>query len=406
MGERKNTAKGSQHGIRWACAVLMTIALTVTSFQFGHIDQAQAAAATTNKKVVYLTFDDGPSVNTPQVLDILAKEKVKATFFVIGKQAEKFPSTLKRVVAEGHQVGNHSYNHVYKELYTDYSQYWAQMAKTQRIIQQITGKLPSVIRTPGGTYMNYDASYFQYIQAAGFNVMDWNAECGDAIRANVPAAELVAHTKKSKMQNTMVLLMHDGPGHKETVKALPEIIQFFKQKGYQFDVITGDTKPVQFPLAAKTQWPKKAMTKEAALEMMKKDMDVWPSEKAKALQNQTLNIQKGTTQWHLQANQFMMLNNRYFVGLRALAEQMSGSVGWDSVQNLVTLQVGDITAKIDADKKLITYKRLEQQFVSVPFDVQKQQNTIIVNLRDFLSLFPYQTVGMTKDDSGATLTIE
>lgn len=78
---------------------------------------------------VYLTFDDGPSKLTPQVLDILKEENIPATFFVVGEQVEANPEVTKRIVKEGHALGNHSYNHVYRELYADFRTYWEQLQR-------------------------------------------------------------------------------------------------------------------------------------------------------------------------------------------------------------------------------------------------------------------------------------
>lgn len=96
------------------------------------------------KPTVYLTFDDGPSKLTGKVLDILQKEGIKATFFMIGEEAESHPELVKRVVKEGHSIGNHSYNHVYKELYTDYDNFWKQIEQTEQILFKLVGFNPQL----------------------------------------------------------------------------------------------------------------------------------------------------------------------------------------------------------------------------------------------------------------------
>ncbi|WP_238178145.1 polysaccharide deacetylase family protein [Paenibacillus contaminans] len=210
-------------------------------------------AAAPTETTVYLTFDDGPSVNTPEVLDILREEEVPATFFVLGEMAERQPDMVKRILAEGHSLGNHSYNHVYKELYGDFGVFWKQLQKTEDALERIAGLRPTLVRAPGGTATNFDAFYFYYLETAGYQVHDWNVDSGDSKRSGVPVAEIVRTVKDSPIRGQTVVLMHDGAGHAETAKALPEIIRFYKDKGVKFAVLTPETKPVQFTLH-KPKW--------------------------------------------------------------------------------------------------------------------------------------------------------
>ena len=210
--------------------------------------QASAAVPT-----VYLTFDDGPSKLTPQVLDILRKEEVMASFFVLGNQAEARSKYIKQAVSDGHSIGNHTYNHVYKELYGSFDQFWKQVEKTDGILRQITGEDNPLLRAPGGTYSNFDAFYYYLLDSAGYRLYDWNVDSGDARRRAVPAAEIVANVKAAPLKNQLVVLLHDGSGHAETVKALPQIIAYYKAKGYAFKALKPDTPTVQFPLGA-SKW--------------------------------------------------------------------------------------------------------------------------------------------------------
>jgi peptidoglycan/xylan/chitin deacetylase (PgdA/CDA1 family) len=216
--------------------------------QTSSVVQASAAGPT-----VYLTFDDGPSNLTAQVLDILHKEGITASFFVLGNQAESRGKVIKRAVTEGHTVGNHTYNHVYKELYGSFDQFWKQVERTDGIIRKITGQENMLLRAPGGTYSNFDAFYYYLLDSAGYRLFDWNVDSGDAVHKSVPAAEIVANVKASTLRDKMVVLMHDGIGHEETVKALPQIIAYYKAKGYAFKSLQPDTPKVQFPLTA-SRW--------------------------------------------------------------------------------------------------------------------------------------------------------
>jgi peptidoglycan/xylan/chitin deacetylase (PgdA/CDA1 family) len=202
---------------------------------------------------VYLTFDDGPSKLTANVLDILQEDGVKGTFFMVGEQALSHPDLVKRVVQEGHAIGNHSYNHVYKELYADYDGFWTQIKQNEQILFKLAGFYPRLIRAPGGTSTNFDAFYFYYLEQAGYIVMDWNVDSGDSTRRNVPASEIIQNVKKAPLRHEMNVLIHDGGGHYASVQALKEIIRYFKNNGYTFAPLTSEVKPMQFPVVA-TKW--------------------------------------------------------------------------------------------------------------------------------------------------------
>jgi peptidoglycan/xylan/chitin deacetylase (PgdA/CDA1 family) len=208
---------------------------------------------TPKEPTVYLTFDDGPSAETPLVLDILHREGIKASFFVLGKMAEEHPEMIKQVVEDGHTIGNHTYNHVYKQLYGHIDEFWRQIQQTEMILYNIGGIKPELVRAPGGTYGHFDAFYYYDMDEAGYTMMDWNMDSGDSSRRDVPAAEILDHVKKSTLKHEVILLMHDGSGHGETVKALPKIIQYFREKGYVFAPLTMQVKPVQSPIA-KSPW--------------------------------------------------------------------------------------------------------------------------------------------------------
>ena len=200
------------------------------------------------KPTVYLTFDDGPSDLTSEVIDILKEEGVGATFFVIGKSAINNQDLLKRMVSEGHTIGNHSYTHNYSKIYHSFSAYFDEIIKTEEVIYDITGKRTSLIRAPGGTYMNWDSFYFYYMDQADYLIYDWNVDSGDASRKNVSAQEILDQIKKSKFKEKLIILLHDGKGHKNTVQALPDIIKYYKDKGYQFKPLTEKVEPIMQPL--------------------------------------------------------------------------------------------------------------------------------------------------------------
>ncbi|HZG56446.1 polysaccharide deacetylase [Paenibacillus sp.] len=208
---------------------------------------------TPEQPTVYLTFDDGPSKWTPKVLDVLREYGVPATFFVLGELAEEQEETIRRIVREGHALGNHTYNHKYDELYGSFETFFEQAERTGEALERITGERVSLLRAPGGTARNFDAFYFYYLEAAGYVVHDWNVDSGDSKRRGVPASEIVANVKRAKLQHEMNVLLHDGAGHEESVKALPEIIEYFLGEGYRFAALTEEVKPIAFHVG-KVKW--------------------------------------------------------------------------------------------------------------------------------------------------------
>lgn len=190
------------------------------------------------KKVVYLTFDDGPSRTvTPQILDILKQNDVKATFFVLGYMIEQNPDLLKREHNEGHAIANHSYTHNYSKIYSSTSNFIEDMKMNENTIKSVLGEYNSkVIRFPGGSFGKND--YIKAAKEAGFHPIDWNSLNGDAEAAYVTKDRLVSRfIETSAGKSTLYVLMHDAPGKETTAQALPEIIKYLKDNGYEFRVL-------------------------------------------------------------------------------------------------------------------------------------------------------------------------
>ncbi|MGN9167775.1 polysaccharide deacetylase [Paenibacillus jamilae] len=206
------------------------------------------------KKVAYLSFDDGPSVTvTPQILDILKKQKVKATFFIVGKEANENEHTrnlIKRIVKEGHAIGNHTYSHNYKYLYpnrrvnTDHVM--QEIEKNNQVLKSILGPEFStrMIRFPGGhmTWNRRDpqgmAALDKVLLQKDYHQVDWNVLTKDAEGRSKKAPALINQFMRSvKGREKAIILMHDTYGKEETAKALPQIIEYLKKQGYEFKVM-------------------------------------------------------------------------------------------------------------------------------------------------------------------------
>lgn len=196
-------------------------------------------------KIIYLTFDDGPDPeNTPIILDILKENKIKATFFVLGTEVNKYPELLKRIYDEGHAIGNHSYNHVYRELYQSEHTYIKQLHHNDAIIKSIINVRPHISRAPGGSAGSFTKAYWDLLKQQGYIEVGWNISSGDASSADAQQIvdNIIAQTQKNKfLWSHAILLMHDGKNHAETVKALPNIIKFYKDLGFEFQIITSKT---------------------------------------------------------------------------------------------------------------------------------------------------------------------
>ncbi|MFS0554327.1 exo-beta-N-acetylmuramidase NamZ domain-containing protein [Brevibacillus sp. 179-C9.3 HS] len=210
-----------------------------------------------SEKIAYLTFDDGPSPVTPRVLDTLKEHQVKATFFIVGREVPGHEAILKRIVAEGHALGGHSYSHNYQLVYKNVDAFFADLEKGSQMIEKATGVKPTVFRYPGGStntvslkyqdpkHYNKQNTVMNAIKTEakerGYTFIDWNVTNGDARSNKYTAAQTVANIKQQvKSQKEIVVLMHDSSTKSPTAEALPEIITHLKEKGYRFDVIHAD----------------------------------------------------------------------------------------------------------------------------------------------------------------------
>jgi peptidoglycan/xylan/chitin deacetylase (PgdA/CDA1 family) len=181
-----------------------------------------------NQKVIALTFDDGPwPKSTAQVLDILKKNNIPGTFFVVGQNVKNYPDLTRRIVAEGHSIANHTWHHWYHHMNAQAAAY--EVANTTDIIFKTTGVKSGLFRPPGGIMTNGVVSYARNNKYA---IIMWSSDSIDYSRPAVP--RLINNIFKSAKPGGIVL-MHDGGGDRtHTVQALPEIISRFRKQGYKF----------------------------------------------------------------------------------------------------------------------------------------------------------------------------
>lgn len=177
---------------------------------------------------VYLTFDDGPSTYTNEILDILNEYGVKATFFVVGKDG--YTEEYQRIVKEGHALGMHSFSHKYREIYQSREAYQEDLTKLHEFLYELTGVDSKIVRFPGGSSNKTSKVDMQelisYLAQEDMVYYDWNVSSGDASSAYVDAQQIASNVLNNVWKyNSVIVLMHDSSAKHATVQALPIIIE-------------------------------------------------------------------------------------------------------------------------------------------------------------------------------------
>ncbi|MCR5720530.1 MAG: polysaccharide deacetylase [Lachnospiraceae bacterium] len=222
-----------------------TIDTKISESPVSYIEEPEA------KHKVYLTFDDGPSIYTEEILDILDEYGVKATFFVQGKEDENSVKRLKDIAAGGHTIGMHSYSHKYSEIYSSLDDFAQDFALIRSYIYDNCGVQSVFYRFPGGSSNNVsdiDMHVFaDYLAGQDVVFFDWNVSSGDAGKQKLSKDAIVRNSLlgiEDRQEN--VILFHDSSSKHSTVLALPEIIESIQAMDDTVILpITAATKPVQ-----------------------------------------------------------------------------------------------------------------------------------------------------------------
>lgn len=182
---------------------------------------------------VALTFDDGPHPKyTARILDILAEKNVRATFFVTGKSVEKYPELARRIVSDGHMIGNHGYSHHEMKLMSR-KRIREEIRQGQSAIREITGESTSIFRPPYGMF---NRTVIAELRETGHKLIQWSLSPKDWAR---PGEQAIVKRVLERARNGSIVLLHDSHPHKEsgnreqTVNALPEIIEALQSKGFE-----------------------------------------------------------------------------------------------------------------------------------------------------------------------------
>ncbi len=195
-----------------------------------------------DEKKAYLTFDDGPSELTPQILDILKEEGVLATFFTLGSRIELHPDILKREYNEGHYIANHGYSHVYSKIYASPQSVIDEYLACENSIKNALGNADYnsyLFRFPGGSsggkYESIKSQAKPLLTENGIAFTNWNCLNGDAEGVGRTEEELISRFEQTKgSQGSLIVLMHDASDKQTTVNSLRQIITNLKQEGYSF----------------------------------------------------------------------------------------------------------------------------------------------------------------------------
>jgi len=233
--------------------------ITATKFElegpYGQwtIEQQQIIDSYTDKgdgHTIYLTFDDGPSVYTEEILDILDYYGVKATFFVNGRTDKNSLERYKLIAERGHTIGLHSYTHDYSDIYGSLEGFVSDLERISNLVYETTGVRSVYYRFPGGTSNEKTilpiSTFITYLNENGYSYFDWNSTCGDGASKTVPMENIVTNVMKDAVRHKhCVALLHDAKSKRTTVDGLPLLIETLLNAGFQISSIDENTPLVQ-----------------------------------------------------------------------------------------------------------------------------------------------------------------
>jgi len=198
------------------------------------------------ENVIYLTFDDGPSQVSYELLDILDDYDMKATHFMIGPNIQNYPEVVKKMNEDGHGLALHGMTHNVKKIYGGSSAPLKEMIKTMELIEDVTGVSTKVVRLPYGSFPYLTEEMRYVLNQHDFTVWDWNVDTLDWKFQNQRYVQhSIQEIQKLKQKGeTPIILLHDKP---ETVKHLPKLLSYIKKQGYKTKVLTNEMAPITFP---------------------------------------------------------------------------------------------------------------------------------------------------------------
>ena len=201
---------------------------TITSMVYSGAEEMQKGPSKTYGKVVYLTIDDGPSEYTDEIIKILNKNNVKATFFMINGNMQAYPEQVKNIVKNGNTAGFHSVTHDIHKLYVSKTSAKEEFDTNQATFKKITGQTSKVIRLPFGSKPYTPRASYNALVDSGYKLWDWTLDTEDW---RSTSSQIMENVKKySSGSDNVVLLMHE---RKQTVEILDEMIKYLKSEGFE-----------------------------------------------------------------------------------------------------------------------------------------------------------------------------
>lgn len=202
------------------------------------------------QNAVYLTFDDGPSAITKEVLDILSERNIRATFFVIAKDGEETDAIYRRILADGHTLALHSTTHDYDSIYDSVDSFLTDIAVVSDRVENATGYKANLYRFPGGSVNPHNATIYRQCTAEllrrGYTYYDWNVSADDAV-SGTTREQMVNNVVSGVLQhNKSIVLLHDSATKRSTLEVLPEILDTLTAEGYSFYPLTNKVRPITF----------------------------------------------------------------------------------------------------------------------------------------------------------------
>lgn len=218
-------------------------------------ESSESSEDLSGKRVAYLTFDDGPSANTPVLLNILKSYNVKGTFFVMGKDSPQRRAWMKMEVDDGNMIGLHSWTHDYKYIYANEQNFLTDYGEIKDMIVSATGVTPKYMRFPGGTNNTVSIrvhngvpimpALVKDVEGMGVTPVDWDAGGMDAVYP-VPSKDTIENgvVNECRYLKSAVILLHDSQPHASSVAAVPGIITRLRAMGFTFELLSDDPKPI------------------------------------------------------------------------------------------------------------------------------------------------------------------
>jgi peptidoglycan-N-acetylglucosamine deacetylase len=222
-------------------SVLIGVTIFLTIFCNAHPGKSNEIkqSAPVVRRIIALTFDDGPSSQyTPQILDILRDNGIRATFFVIGRNVQEHPEKVKREAVEGHVIGNHTWSHPFFAPLESHQQLKDEINKTEQAVMEACSVRTRLFRPPHGWRSPW---MIKEVEGMGYDIVNWTVDPKDWKH---PTAAVIVKRVEHAPHSSAIVLMHDGlelkedPGQSNTVTALKEIVADYKKKGYQFVTIS------------------------------------------------------------------------------------------------------------------------------------------------------------------------